>query len=44
MGCRAQVYWFRVGLVHCLAPSATPLVRSVPGDPGRAGAWERGGR
>src|ERR1039457_1707648 len=42
MGCRAQIFWFCVGLVHCLPPSATPPVRSVPGDLGRPGRLEQG--
>jgi hypothetical protein len=29
MGCRAQIFWFCVGLVHWPPPSATPPVRSV---------------
>jgi len=29
MGCRAQIVWFCVGLVHCPPPSAAPPVRSV---------------
>ncbi len=31
MGCRAQIFWFCVGLVHCLPPSATPPRVVSPG-------------
>src|ERR1039457_7474021 len=42
MGCRAQIFWFCAGLVHCPPPSATPPARSVPSDLGPPGRLEQG--
>lgn len=42
MGCRAQIFRFCVGMVHCPPPSAAPPVRSGRSDLGPRGRREQG--